>query len=365
MKKNYIQVVIPPSATSGLPGVGQECDRMPCFKNLKALLKKLLNELLAQQMRDKKKNTLPALWKRGTAGGTDAAPTHGAGAAAGAVAAATPVAPLGQGVGIDSVVWGSLDQPLSNTPNKFAYVKQNTTHKFILNALSGKTPTAGVRFAKCSQLADLFMVLDMVLDRAFTPDKVQIGHQDTGQFPIDTRRAVTQVRGWQELPETVQAQLLVDIRGKFMHEAIVSGRITTEFWNNNGYANYPGYHPAGRDHQSVSNGCARNITHHHHRAAVLAAQEKAEAEAQEKAAQAVADLELGQSLFQEYVNAGGVDNIKSKKKKRMKDLAKVLRFLEYEKNTGEKIPSTISATKALVDERVMRAVLARAAAAET
>ena len=75
--------------------------------------------------------------------------------------------------------------------------------------------------------------------------------------------------------------------------------------------------------------------------------------------------ELGQSLFQEYVNAGGVDNIKSKKKKRMKDLAKVLRFLEYEKNTGEKIPSTISATKALVDERVMRAVLARAAAAET
>ena len=89
------------------------------------------------------------------------------------------------------------------------------------------------------------------------------------------------------------------------------------------------------------------------------------AEAQEKAAQAVADLELGQSLFQEYVNAGGVDNIKSKKKKRMKDLAKVLRFLEYEKNMGEKIPSTISATKALVDERVMRAVLARAAAAET
>ena len=94
MKENYIQVVIPPSATSGLPGVGQECDRMPCFKNLKALLKKLLNELLAQQMRAKKKNTLPAIWERQTAGWSDA------GAAAEAVAAATPVAPLGPRVSL-------------------------------------------------------------------------------------------------------------------------------------------------------------------------------------------------------------------------------------------------------------------------
>jgi len=210
-------------------------------------------------------------------------------------------------------------------------------------------------------LADILVGTDRVYDRAFPNTSVMQGHASTGQFPLDAVRACSQAPGFRALPIEVQRRLLdKDINDVFIPEACLRGRITSAFYNANGYAEFPGFYPEGRDHQNVSNGDAVNITHFHHQAAVQAAQQAAEEEAAAKAAAEAAKLAEGEALFKAFVLAGGVQNHTVKADTRHGKLVMVLKYLKYKEVTGQNIPRKLTDALPLVEGYVGRAVAARA-----
>jgi hypothetical protein len=263
--------------------------------------------------------------------------------------------------GVSAVDWVGKPRPLLEKPAAFAYLSSNVTYKFVVKAFSGTAPTSGVRLSKCKMLADILVGTDRVYDRAFPNTSVMQGHASTGQFPLDAVRACSQAPGFRALPIEVQRRLLdKDINDVFIPEACLRGRITSAFYNANGYAEFPGFYPEGRDHQNVSNGDAVNITHFHHQAAVQAAQQASEEEAAAKAAAEAAKLAEGEALFKAFVLAGGVQNHTVKADTRHGKLVMVLKYLKYKEVTGQNIPRKLTDALPLVEGYVGRAVAARA-----